>query len=60
MKLGKPDDDKILISIKTAARDQKTGKMVYETVETITIYESDADEVSEVVTAALQTAEKKK
>lgn len=60
MKLGKPDDDKIIVSIKTAQRDAKTHKMVYETVQTLTVYEADQDEVIEAITVGLEAAAKKK
>jgi len=60
MRLAKPDDNKHIVSIKRASRDTKTGKIVYETVESIDVFESNDDEVKNAVLSGLKSATKAK
>jgi hypothetical protein len=59
VRLGKPDAKKHIVIIKTAERDPKTGKIVYGTVESIDVYESNDAEVKEAVVRGLNSAVKK-
>lgn len=60
MKIGKPSDEKVILTIKKSARDAKTGKIVYETHKSIDIHETTADEVESVINNALRAATSKK
>lgn len=59
VRLAKPDDNKIIVTIKQASRDPKTEKITYKTVESFDVYEAKPDEVKKVVVDALQSASKK-
>lgn len=59
MRLAKPDDNKIIVSIKQASRDPKTEKITYKTVESFDVYEAKPEEVRKVVVDALNSASKK-
>lgn len=74
MRIGQQSDDKIVVIIKTAARDmrekvEKDGKLVtnkqfekivYETVESIDVYDAKPAEVKEAVLRGLSAAAGKK
>lgn len=59
VRLAKPDDNKIIVSIKQASRDPKTEKITYKTVESFDVYEAKPEEVRKVVVDALNSASKK-
>jgi hypothetical protein len=70
VRLAKPDDKKHIVIIKQAYRDSKEkdkdgkpnpsfGKMVYETVDSIDVFESNDAEVKEAVLRGLAAAAKK-
>jgi hypothetical protein len=60
MRLARPDAKKHVVTIKTATRDEKTGKMTYVTVESIDVFESNDNEVKNAVMAGLNNAAKSK
>lgn len=59
VRLAKPDDNKVIVSIKSASRDPKTEKIKYETLESFDVYEAKPEEVRKVVVDALNSASKK-
>jgi hypothetical protein len=59
VRLAKPDDNKIAVTIRTVTRDTKTGKFKYETVETYDVFEATPAEVKEAVIRGLNAAVKK-
>lgn len=56
MKVGKPSDDRIIVKVVSASRDQKTGKVKYETFESFDVYEAEAPKVYKVVFEAVRDA----
>jgi len=60
MRLAKPDDNKHIVVVKRARRDEKTGKIVYETVESLDVFESNDKEILAAVTDGLNRASAKK
>jgi hypothetical protein len=56
MRLAKPDDNKHIVIVKKASRDEKTGKIKYVTVESFDVFESNDKEVTTAVVAGLQRA----
>lgn len=60
MRLGRDDAKKHIVTIKTSQRDQKTGKIVYDTVESFDVHESNDAEVKEAVLRGLTAAAAKK
>ena len=58
MRLAKPNDNKVVVTIKTASRDEKSGKITYETVESLDVYEAKPEQVLKVVQDALTNASK--
>jgi hypothetical protein len=59
MRLTSADESKIVVLVKTAKRDAKTGKMVYGTEESFNVFDAKPEEVIGVVKAALTNASKK-
>lgn len=59
VRLAKPDDNKIIVTIKQASRDPKTEAIKYTTIESFDVYEAKPDEVKKVVIDALSAASKK-
>lgn len=59
VRLGKTDDNKVIVTIKVASRDPKTDKITYKTVESFDVYEAKPEEVRRVVVDSLSAASKK-
>lgn len=60
MRLAKPDANKHIVIVKRASRDEKTGKMIYETVESFDVFESNDKEIQTAVIDGLTRASQKK
>lgn len=59
VRLAKPDDNKIIVTVKQASRDPKTESIKYTTIESFDVYEAKPDEVKKVIVDALSAASKK-
>jgi hypothetical protein len=59
VRLGRQDENKIIVTIKQASRDPKTENVKYTTLESFDVYEAKPDEVRKVVVDALSAASKK-
>lgn len=59
VRLGRQDDNKIIVTIKQANRDPKTDKITYKTLESFDVYEAKPEEVRKVVVDSLSAASKK-
>lgn len=59
VKVGTQVERSHVVSIRKTSRDAKTDKVVYETVESIDVYEATDAEVKEAVLRGLNTAAKK-
>jgi hypothetical protein len=53
MKIGKPSDDRIIVTIKKITRDNKTEKIKYETFESLDVFETTPEAVYKVIHSAL-------
>jgi hypothetical protein len=70
MIIGKKDEQKIVVTIKTAQRDNREkvdgeknkqfGKIVYETVESIDVYDAKPEDVVTAVNMGLESAAEKR
>jgi len=56
MKTGKPEDNKIIVTVKTASRDAKTGKVKYATFESFDVYDAKPEQVYKVAYDAISKA----
>lgn len=56
VRIGKPEDDRVIVTLKKATRDPKTEKIKYETLESFDVYDATPAEVKSVVVNALQKA----
>lgn len=59
VKVGTQVERSHVVTIRKTSRDPKTDKVVYETVESIDVYEATDSEVKEAVLRGLNTAAKK-
>lgn len=59
VRIGKPEDDRIIITLKKSTRDPKTEKITYKTLESFDVFDATPQEVKAVVVSALQKASTK-
>ncbi len=69
MKLGKPTDERVIVTIKTASRDDREkvegkpnpsfGKVVYETHKSIDVFDATAQQIEKIVFDALSAKSEK-
>lgn len=59
MKIGKPTDDKLVITVKQASRDAKTEKMKYTTIKSMDVYDAKPEEVIAAITSGIESASRK-
>ena len=60
VRVGQQEVNKIQVTVKTAKRDAKDGKIKYETIETFDVFEATPQEVKEAVLRGLSAASSKK
>ncbi|MGH8715523.1 MAG: hypothetical protein ACREUI_02130 [Burkholderiales bacterium] len=61
MKLGKPQDNRVIVTIKASSRateGKQKGKIVYETWKSFDLFETTSEEVEKVIVSALQAKAK--
>ena len=62
MKLGKPTDDRVIVSIKQAFRvteGKNKGKVAYETVKSIDVFEATPQQIEKIIFDALSAKSEK-
>jgi hypothetical protein len=59
MRVGKPSDDRIVINIKKASRNLSSGKLEYETMATLDVFDATTQQIEKILLDALKAKETK-
>jgi hypothetical protein len=60
MRIGSKNDNRVIVTVKTATRDNKTGKITYETFDSLDVFEAGPEEVVKAVVNGLTSAARTK